>query len=396
MVAPTKMSQIWILALLVAIGNTSSQEVPSTVENNCDIPHEVEKGVCVSEEECPAFANITKGDAFGSVSRLSFVKDLQCSLDDEESGICCPRSGTYQNPEMEANGKRERVPKTPSLLRFGPHDTCGWQTSYVNKVYGRIAEIDDFPWAALLIYRRGIQGCGGVLISRNFVVTAAHCLNGSSYNIHGPLKAVRLAEYNTLANPDCVFMSSNEDCNNDTINVGVKAFKIHPDYDQNDPQQYHDIGLIELAEAVKYSDFLQPICLPDVTSSINFNDGKKRTFHVCGWGRTNFFHNLPRILSPVKLKARLPFVKPSVCNNAYKDQNLRLGPGQICAGGRRREDSCAGDSGSPLMYYDKNYEDWVLIGIVSQGPSDCGQQDKPGIYTNVEYYLDWIQENADL
>ncbi|KXJ76329.1 hypothetical protein RP20_CCG009844 [Aedes albopictus] len=390
------MSQIWFLALLVVIGKTSSHAETNVGDYSCDVPHELEKGVCVSEQECPAFTNITNGDTLGSASRLSFVKALQCALDDEEPGICCPSSGAYRNPELTANTKRERVPKGPSLLRFGAHDNCGSQTPYVPKVYGRIAEIDDFPWAALLIYRGGLQGCGGALISRNFVITAAHCLTGTSYDRHGPLEKVRLAEYNTLADPDCVFSDNFKDCNNDTIDVPPKSIKIHPDYNQRDSQQYHDIGLIELEREVNYSDFLLPICLPYLASSTNFNDGKRRTFDVCGWGRTDFFDNLPEIKSPVKLKAKLPFVKPSICNTAYKDQNLQLGPGQLCAGGRRREDSCAGDSGSPLMFYQKEFGDWVLIGIVSQGAKACGQKDKPGIYTNVEYYLDWILENADL
>ena len=30
-------------------------------------------------------------------------------------------------------------------------------------------------------------------------------------------------------------------------------------------------------------------------------------------------------------------------------QRVRLGPGQLCAGGRQGEDSCSGDSGSALM-----------------------------------------------
>lgn len=103
-------------------------------------------------------------------------------------------------------------------------------------------------------------------------------------------------------------------------------------------------------------------------------------------------HDLHEIASPVKLKTKLPFLKPSICNNAYSSQNLQLGPGQICAGGNQGEDSCAGDSGSPLMHNDRKYDVWVLSGIVSRGAVFCGQEGKPGIYTNVEYYLDWISD----
>lgn len=88
------------------------------------------------------------------------------------------------------------------------------------------------------------------------------------------------------------------------------------------------------------------------------------------------------------MKARLPFVEQSECQKNFT--GYQLTSGQICAGGRR-QDSCNGDSGSPLMFYDWKNGVWVLSGIVSIGRKDCGMVGSPGIYSSVVEYLPWIK-----
>ncbi|KAG5669840.1 hypothetical protein PVAND_000131 [Polypedilum vanderplanki] len=43
--------------------------------------------------------------------------------------------------------------------------------------------------------------------------------------------------------------------------------------------------------------------------------------------------------------------------------NIKLSPSKICAGGMKAKDSCSGDSGSPLQFYDTKKEQWILTGI---------------------------------
>ena len=49
----------------------------------------------------------------------------------------------------------------------------------------------------------------------------------------------------------------------------------------------------------------------------------------------------------------------------------------------------AGDSGSPLLWVDDKTR-WTVVGVVSFGPSVCGQE-VPGAYTKVENYMDFIK-----
>ena len=53
-----------------------------------------------------------------------------------------------------------------------------------------------------------------------------------------------------------------------------------------------------------------------------------------------------------------------------------------------------GDSGGPLML-ESEPDRWVSVGIVSYGYR-CAEPGKPGVYTRVASYLDWIRTKATL
>lgn len=97
------------------------------------------------------------------------------------------------------------------------------------------------------------------------------------------------------------------------------------------------------------------------------------------------------ILSPIKLKVKLPIVEVDTCTNVYRSLNVELNGNQVCAGGTRGQDACMGDSGGPLMFYNRHHASWVASGVVSIGLKDCGLSGFPGVYTKVENYVDWIK-----
>merc|ERR1712136_661304 len=69
----------------------------------------------------------------------------------------------------------------------------------------------------------------------------------------------------------------------------------------------------------------------------------------------------------------------------------------LCAGGEEGKDSCAGDSGGPLMLTQDRMgrKNHTLVGLVSWGPKFCGQKNLPGIYADVSFFLEWILNTID-
>ena len=61
------------------------------------------------------------------------------------------------------------------------------------------------------------------------------------------------------------------------------------------------------------------------------------------------------------------------------------------------KDSCTGDSGGPIILRELTDDPYVQIGIVSFSVgNECGAKNLPGVYTNVESYLDWIDSKLEI
>lgn len=113
--------------------------------------------------------------------------------------------------------------------------------------------------------------------------------------------------------------------------------------------------------------------------------------YVSGWGRTSSGSS-----SNLKLKVLLNGVTNTECNRVYNQRRVNIMNSQICAGGESGKDACSGDSGGPLMMYDKSNPSrpyWYIVGLVSFGTNSCGVAGWPGVYTRISNYIDWIRNS---
>lgn len=302
-----------------------------------------------------------------------------------------PAGGQTPSPGVDANNPYPGADVDPNASYDLSNNAllpteCGKDLS--QRIFGgERTDIDEFPWMALLEYARPngrSTSCGGVLISKRYVLTAAHCIVGKDLPKTWRLENVRLGEYNIDTHPDCI---QDGDvilvCADDPITVGVEEQIAHENYRPSSRDQKYDIALLRLTRDVSFTNYVKPICLPPDATIPN-----KQSLYTAGWGKTE-----NRSSSGVKLKVSLPLAEKEQCQVTYRNAGVNLGASQICAGGQKNKDSCRGDSGGPLMALERTREGkgkWSVVGVVSFGPLPCGMHGWPGVYTKVADFVPWI------
>merc|ERR1712227_376855 len=216
-------------------------------------------------------------------------------------------------------------------------------------VGGFEAEPNQWPWQVALFIDNA-WFCGGALSSENYVLTAAHCVDGASY-------------FDIMAGAHNVRESS------EPHRVEITSFNgwTHPNWDPNTLS--NDIALIELPSPITFDDYIKPSCQP---SSGDTAGG----------------------ISPVlRMVEDLPIISNAECNAIYGI----VGDGVVCIDTTGGKGTCNGDSGGPLnMKFDvvdkegNPGQKWKQVGVVSFGASAGCEVGYPAGFTRNAYFMDWI------
>ncbi|XP_068247763.1 transmembrane protease serine 11D-like, partial [Palaemon carinicauda] len=230
-------------------------------------------------------------------------------------------------------------------------------------VNGEEAAENEYPFQVVLY--PGTSGCGGSIIKKRWILTAAHCLFDKEGN---PVKQNDVI---------VAYGSSNR---SEHRGVYAVQYIVHENYDNE--TFANDIALVELPNDLIWENdaTVQPICLAEESDIIV---GGKAV--VTGWGA--LFYEDESFQVQLR-EVVLDIISDSQCASLAEIPDATK---VVCAL-TPSKDSCQGDSGGPMVVKTCSGI-WVQIGVVSFG-DECAKPNAPGVYTRVPAYRAWIDENT--
>merc|ERR1712198_621280 len=245
-----------------------------------------------------------------------------------------PRSELFTQgakPEfVSRNVGRPSNKMSPLPSKYNLAEECGVEgPPSLNKIVGgEEAEPNQWPWIVALFIDNA-WFCGGSLISENWVMTAAHCVDGALY-------------FDIMAGAHNVRESS------EPHRVEITSFNgfTHEDWDSQNLS--NDIALIELPSPITFNDYIKPSCLPAPGNTADVGE----LASVIGWGKPS--DNAGSISPVLRMVHDIPIMSNRECDSFYGI---------------------------------------VGVGIVSFGSARGCEIGAPAAFTRTEYYLDWIQGN---
>lgn len=221
--------------------------------------------------------------------------------------------------------------------------------------------------------------CGGSLIERTFVLTAAHCVEDLQGRVAPPDDFVVVLGDAEVSQIGAQYVRS-----------VIRVFR-HPDW--NPATFANDVAILELSSPLPMN----------IAAPIEYVGSRQTTFDragqkalVAGWGAISAEGPVSKRL----LRTDLNIVSDAGCANAYASEFI---PAVMICAAFRRKDSCEGDSGGPLLakeligYRIKKKKrkkgkkrkkkripiyNHVQMGVVSWGYG-CAEPGFPGVYARL-------------
>lgn len=230
-----------------------------------------------------------------------------------------------------------------------------WARSYYG---GELTQITKFPWTAS-IKHYSKHRCSGTIISANRILTAAKCTTG----LQPTSLQVRVGSTDSKSGGQYLY---------------VQSIHNHPLY--NASSHENDLSVMWLKTNINLAAIgVQAVSLPIQDEHVEINS----LAAVSGWEECEGCYEGNVIRFSV-----VTLVSNERCNTYYRGG---IQEGMICGDGTDGEEPpvtervCQRDYGGPVVEYENN----ILMGVVSWGHG-CLKKIRPGVYTRVAFFKDWI------
>ncbi|XP_058837324.1 brachyurin-like [Topomyia yanbarensis] len=236
---------------------------------------------------------------------------------------------------------------------------------------GQEATPGQFPYqiALLSTFSAGTGLCGGSVLTNNYILTAAHCVQ----NALGGTAII--GAHNRI----------NTEPSQQRIAFGSAGIVIHAGYTPTNIR--NDIAVVRLNSAIVFNDRVQPTRIPAASDGRQFAG---ETATVSGFGRTS---DASQATSAVIMFASNPVMTQADCLSSWGGNTNIIQAQNICMSGAGGRSACNGDSGGPLTVADGGSS--LQVGIVSFGSAAGCSIGMPSVYVRVTFFREWIVNNSD-
>lgn len=355
---------IAIAAFTLVVASTLMNSL--TLSGNSMQAEDQQRDSLKSESEYDNFDSEDLNDSEAKIDEMSQYSTR--SRVDDEDPLCPVTYIPYKCGETNPNGKRSNPMSGRPLSAMSGRIANG-----------QVALPGEFPYIASVSFNGSLY-CGGVVIDRWHILTAAHCTticqdSGKITITKEPADfRIRLGNYLTKTWKDCHHT------------YHVEEIWVKEEFDLCKSTFIYDVAVLRLTEKIDlgFTDSgygsVGRVCMPKKGAN-NYNG----TAIVSGWGW--YKHNTS---SDVLRFVDVPIVDLSFCKEEYSASNDNI----ICACGQKGSQKQAwfGDSGGPLIKEENGRHH--LIGLVASGWEGKDKKLRC-FFTKVSKFIDWIYNITD-